>query len=124
MQLLGTAGGESPSLLVCLATSEIVPESKKLAGWRGAGSTYLHFFYSLLLLTFLHFLHSTYFYCPLSTSFPPSTFYFLLFLFSTSSVYPLRVFFVFFFSSVRDTHGGGWSRKINARYLHTLMVYL
>jgi hypothetical protein len=25
---------------------------------------------------------------------------------------------------VRDTHGGGWSRKINARYLHTLMVYL
>ncbi len=26
--------------------------------------------------------------------------------------------------SVRDTHGGGWSRKINARYLHTLMVYL
>ncbi len=26
--------------------------------------------------------------------------------------------------SVRDTHGGGWSRNINARYLHTLMVYL
>ncbi len=26
--------------------------------------------------------------------------------------------------TVRDTHGGGWSRKINARYLHTLMVYL
>ncbi len=25
---------------------------------------------------------------------------------------------------VSDTHGGGWSRKINARYLHTLMVYL
>jgi hypothetical protein len=25
---------------------------------------------------------------------------------------------------VRDTHGGGWSRNINARYLHTLMVYL
>jgi hypothetical protein len=25
---------------------------------------------------------------------------------------------------VRDGHGGGWSRKINARYLHTLMVYL
>jgi hypothetical protein len=25
---------------------------------------------------------------------------------------------------VRYTHGGGWSRKINARYLHTLMVYL
>jgi hypothetical protein len=27
-------------------------------------------------------------------------------------------------SIVRDGHGGGWSRKINARYLHTLMVYL
>jgi hypothetical protein len=26
--------------------------------------------------------------------------------------------------TVRDGHGGGWSRKINARYLHTLMVYL
>jgi hypothetical protein len=26
--------------------------------------------------------------------------------------------------SVPDTHGGGWSRNINARYLHTLMVYL
>ncbi len=26
--------------------------------------------------------------------------------------------------SVRDTHGGGWSRNINARYLHSLMVYL
>jgi hypothetical protein len=26
--------------------------------------------------------------------------------------------------SVRDTHSGGWSRNINARYLHTLMVYL
>ncbi len=26
--------------------------------------------------------------------------------------------------TVRDTHGGGWSRNINARYLHTLMVYL
>jgi hypothetical protein len=26
--------------------------------------------------------------------------------------------------AVRYTHGGGWSRKINARYLHTLMVYL
>jgi hypothetical protein len=26
--------------------------------------------------------------------------------------------------NVRDGHGGGWSRKINARYLHTLMVYL
>ncbi len=25
---------------------------------------------------------------------------------------------------VRDGHGGGWSRKINVRYLHTLMVYL
>jgi exonuclease III len=26
--------------------------------------------------------------------------------------------------TVRDGHGGGWSRNINARYLHTLMVYL
>ncbi len=26
--------------------------------------------------------------------------------------------------SVPYSHGGGWSRKINARYLHTLMVYL
>jgi hypothetical protein len=26
--------------------------------------------------------------------------------------------------SVRDGHGGGWSRKINAWYLYTLMVYL
>ncbi len=29
-----------------------------------------------------------------------------------------------FNDNVSDTHGGGWSRKINARYLHTLMVYL
>ncbi len=28
------------------------------------------------------------------------------------------------YPTVRDTHGGGWSRNINARYLHTLMVYL
>ncbi len=27
-------------------------------------------------------------------------------------------------SSVRYGHGGGWSRKINAWHLHTLMVYL
>ncbi len=26
--------------------------------------------------------------------------------------------------SVRDGHGGGWSRKINAWHLYTLMVYL
>ncbi len=25
---------------------------------------------------------------------------------------------------VRDGHGGGWSRKINAWHLYTLMVYL
>ncbi len=25
---------------------------------------------------------------------------------------------------VRDGHGGGWSRKINAWHLNTLMVYL
>ena len=25
---------------------------------------------------------------------------------------------------VRDSHGGGWSRKINAWHLYTLMVYL
>jgi hypothetical protein len=29
-----------------------------------------------------------------------------------------------FFVSVRDGHGGGWSRKINAWHLYTLMVYL
>ncbi len=29
-----------------------------------------------------------------------------------------------YITTVRDTHGGGWSRNINARYLHTLMVYL
>ncbi len=26
--------------------------------------------------------------------------------------------------TVRDGHGGGWSRKINAWHLYTLMVYL
>jgi hypothetical protein len=26
--------------------------------------------------------------------------------------------------TVRDSHGGGWSRKINAWHLYTLMVYL
>jgi hypothetical protein len=26
--------------------------------------------------------------------------------------------------AVRDGHGGGWSRKINAWHLYTLMVYL
>jgi hypothetical protein len=26
--------------------------------------------------------------------------------------------------NVRDGHGGGWSRKINAWHLYTLMVYL
>ncbi len=25
---------------------------------------------------------------------------------------------------VRDGHGGGWSRKINAWHLYTLMIYL
>ncbi len=28
------------------------------------------------------------------------------------------------YSIVRDGHGGGWSRKINAWHLYTLMVYL
>jgi hypothetical protein len=28
------------------------------------------------------------------------------------------------FISVRNGHGGGWSRKINAWHLYTLMVYL
>jgi hypothetical protein len=32
------------------------------------------------------------------------------------SVYPC--------DAVRDGHGGGWSRKINAWHLYTLMVYL
>jgi hypothetical protein len=31
---------------------------------------------------------------------------------------------IYLWDIVRDTHGGGWSRNINARYLHTLMVYL
>ena len=31
---------------------------------------------------------------------------------------------IFHISPVPYSHGGGWSRKINARYLHTLMVYL
>ncbi len=39
--------------------------------------------------------------------------------------YLSEIFEVFLIVSiVRDTHGGGWSRKINARYLHTLMIYL
>ncbi len=32
--------------------------------------------------------------------------------------------FVLNILSVRDGHGGGWSRKINAWHLYTLMVYL
>jgi hypothetical protein len=31
---------------------------------------------------------------------------------------------LFQFILVRDGHGGGWSRKINAWHLYTLMVYL
>jgi hypothetical protein len=32
--------------------------------------------------------------------------------------------FLFMFVLVRDGHGGGWSRKINAWHLYTLMFYL
>jgi hypothetical protein len=31
---------------------------------------------------------------------------------------------ILFVAVVRDGHGGGWSRKINAWHLYTLMVYL
>jgi hypothetical protein len=36
----------------------------------------------------------------------------------------LRIIFISKVLIVRYSHGGGWSRKINAWHLHTLMVYL
>jgi hypothetical protein len=36
----------------------------------------------------------------------------------------VATFNIFYNETVPYSHGGGWSRKINARYLHTLMVYL
>ncbi len=43
---------------------------------------------------------------------------------SPPGLFLYRLHFAWCTVLVRDTHGGGWSRNINARYLHTLMVYL
>jgi hypothetical protein len=45
-------------------------------------------------------------------------------LFCTALIVTIMLCCAILLVTVRDGHGGGWSRKINAWHLYTLMVYL